>query len=901
MEEIVGRDAERGAIARWLESPRSANLLIEGDAGIGKTILWRAALARAEELQMRVLVATPSESETRLPYSALGDVVHPIADEVVGKLATPQRRALETALLLREPGERPPDERAVAVATLNALRATGHSTLVAVDDAQWVDRSSSTALAYASRRISSADGVRVLLARRGGIETGLEPSADTQRLVVGPLSVRAIHRVVSIELGKSLTRPSLLRVHAASGGNPLHAVELARAELAADALTRQQVPTLTELAQRRISALPPATRDALLLVAAAADPTLELLSSATGADALEQLGPALEVGLVEWRGESVGFAHPVLASAIYADAPQSVRRQAHARLAVATTSVEERGYHLAHATTEPSAEIAAAIEAAGESARRRGAPADAVDLLERAAELTPTSDGTSRAGRFVTAADCSFKSGGAQRARGLLMQAAEIGGSSRPEALWRLGRILDETEGFDRTRPEWQEALQADDLALVVNVRRSMALAGLFIDGETALHDAVAGVEAAERLGEPKPLELALAMEAYVRGVLGDPGYREPLDRGLTLEDEVQVEELYSPSAVLADLGRLSLDLEAGRRGYEAVLRRAEEVGDARTETWCAYGLGMVETLAGNLPRASELAQRAHDLSEQVTLLGLPAVRLSALVAACQGEVERCRELLDACYVTARQMGDKVNLLGTLSIDGFLELSLDNPIAAVEPLGEARTIQAELGIREPGVTRFLIDLVEALSATGQAEEAKHACAVFDEQVVELGREWARPLVARGESLVLAAHGDTEAARARLEEAVAGEEVLPMPLERGRTLLLLGAFRRRARERRSARETSERAVSIFEEVGAPLWASKARAELSRIGGRGPAGEELTPSERRIAELVAQGLTNKEVAAALVVTARTVESALTQIYRKLGVRSRTELARKLVSSS
>jgi AAA ATPase domain len=139
MEEIVGREDELGAIGQWLESPQSSNLLIEGDPGIGKTMLWRAAVARAEELRMRVLVATPSESETRLPYSVLGDVVHPIAEEVVEQLATPQRRALETALLLREPGERPPDERAVAVATLNALRATGHSTLVAVDDAQWVD------------------------------------------------------------------------------------------------------------------------------------------------------------------------------------------------------------------------------------------------------------------------------------------------------------------------------------------------------------------------------------------------------------------------------------------------------------------------------------------------------------------------------------------------------------------------------------------------------------------------------------------------------------------------------------------------------------------------------------------------------------------------------------------
>jgi DNA-binding CsgD family transcriptional regulator len=463
-----------------------------------------------------------------------------------------------------------------------------------------------------------------------------------------------------------------------------------------------------------------------------------------------------------------------------------------------------------------------------------------------------------------------------------------------------LARILDETEGFDRTRPEWQEAVRSDDLALVVDVRRSMALAGLFIDGEVALSDALAGVEAAERLGEKRPLELALAMEAYVRGVLGEP-YREPLERALALEDEVAADELHSPSAVLADLGRLSLDLDGGRQGYEAVLRRAEELGDARTETWCAYGLGMVEALAGNLPRASELAERAHDLSEQVTLLGLPAVRLCALVAACRGRVDECREFLEACYAVARRMGDRVNLLGTLAIDGFLELSVDRPSEAVEPLGEAWTIQTELGFHEPGVTRFLVDLVEALAATGSADEAERACAVFEEQVVQLRRDWARPLIARGKGLVLAARGDIDGAMTRLEEAVAGEDQLPMPLERARTLLALGSLQRRANTRRSARETLQRATAVFDELGAPLWAARARSESGRIGGRAPAGEELTPSERRIAELVAEGKTNKEVAAALVVTDRTVESALTQIYRKLDVRSRTQLARKLAGAS
>ena len=465
--------------------------------------------------------------------------------------------------------------------------------------------------------------------------------------------------------------------------------------------------------------------------------------------------------------------------------------------------------------------------------------------------------------------------------------------------MWRLARILDETEGFDPTRPEWAEALRTDDLALVVNVRRSMALAALFVDGARALREAEAGVAAAERLGEPTPLALALAMEAYVRGVLGDPAYRDPLDRALVLEDVVEPDELHSPSAVLADLGRLSLDLDAGRAGYEAVLRRAEDVGDARTETWCVYGLGMVETLAGNLARGAELADRATELSYQVTLMGLPAVRLSALVAACRGEAERSRELLEAAKDTAREMGDSVNLLGTLAIEGFLELSVGSPASAVDPLIEAQSIQDELGLREPGITRFLVDLVEALAATGGTADASRAVAAFADQATQLRRDWARPLVARAEGLLLAARGDSRAALARLEEAVDEELALPMPLERARTLLALGSVQRQERRRRAARATLQRALATFEELGAPLWAARAEAELRRIGGRTSSTGELTSTEQGVADLVALGRSNKEVAATLVVSVHTVEAALTSIYRKLDVRSRTEMARKLAS--
>jgi DNA-binding CsgD family transcriptional regulator len=898
--EIVGRDAELAAIERWLGAPGPTVLLVEGEPGIGKTTLWRASVERAGALAARVLESVPSEPESRLSYAGLGDIVGPIADDVLGQLPSPQRQALEIALLLREPGARPPDDRAVAVATLAALRALPGTTLVAIDDAHWLDRSSSAALAFALRRLGADDGVRMLLTRRSETRGGLESEPDAQRLEVGSLSVGAIHRILIQQLGSPLARPWLMRVHTDSGGNPLYALELARTELPDDdAPERGRTPTLVELAQQRMAALPGPARDALLLVAAEPQPRPAVLSEALGADALETLVPAFDVGLVELDGTHIRFTHPVLASAIHAEAPEHVRRRAHARLAEAAPTLEARGHHLALATVEAAEPVAAEVERAARSARGRGARAEAAELYKRAAELTPLEDSATRGRRLVVAADCYFEAGGAQQARVLLDEAATLDGPARPEALWRLGRILDETEGFVRSRSQWEEALATEDLGLVVNVRRSMALAALFVDGETALSDALAGVAAAEELGDARLLALALAMEAYVRGVLGDATYRAPLERGLELEDEHVLEELHSPSAVLADLGRLSLDLDASRQGYEAVLRRAEEIGDARMETWCAYGLGMVEALAGNWERAAELAARATELSEQVTLLGLPAVRLTALVAASRGEVNLCRDLLAACDTTARQMGDNMNLLGTLAIAGFLELSLGAHDKAAEVLTEAWDIQAELGLQEPGVTRFLVDLAEARAFDGRADDAERALGAFSAQAAALDRAWARPLIARAEAEVLLARGDSDSACARLEAAVGDEHVLPLPLERGRTLFVLGSAQRRARHRRDARETLQHALATFDALGAELWSARARAELGRIGGRAPSSGGLTPLEHRVAELVAEGRSNKDVAAELVVSVHTVESTLKSIYRKLDVHSRTEMARKLAT--
>jgi len=275
----------------------------------------------------------------------------------------------------------------------------------------------------------------------------------------------------------------------------------------------------------------------------------------------------------------------------------------------------------------------------------------------------------------------------------------------------------------------------------------------------------------------------------------------------------------------------------------------------------------------------------------------LPALRTEAHLALLRGDVERARAILDAAVGEAEPMGELLNLRAALQLQGRLELSLGNAEAAIGPLRRARLITEQTATGEPSMLAFQLDEVEALAGTGDGAAAEAVLGGFEERSAGDPSPWIGPLVLRGRGLVHAAAGDLDAAREALEEAVAAEDVLPLPLERARTLLALGRVLRRVQQRSAAQAALSEALERFEAQGARLWADRARDELGRIGGRAPSRHELTPTERKIAELVAEGRTNREVAAALFVTPKTVESALTRVYRKLGVRSRTALARRL----
>ena len=279
-------------------------LLIEGEAGIGKTTLVRARIEVARAAGIEVLAARPTQAEAALSFVALGDVLEGVLDEVLDELPQPQRQALEAALLLGDPGAADAvstDPRAVAVAVLGALRTLARSrrVLVAVDDVQWLDAPSATALGFAGRRLP-AEGVRFLLARRRGHEDLVTGELETvESLTVGPLSAGALHRLVRTRLDVVLARPELRRLQDLSGGNPFYALELARAYRAGTIELRREdrlPPTLEALVGHRIAALPSKTRDALAAASALARPSAELVAPS------RVLEPAVSAGVIAVEG-----------------------------------------------------------------------------------------------------------------------------------------------------------------------------------------------------------------------------------------------------------------------------------------------------------------------------------------------------------------------------------------------------------------------------------------------------------------------------------------------------------------------------------------------------------------------------------------------------------------------
>ena len=909
--ELVGREQELRSIEELFDNPRAEpiTLVLEGEAGIGKSTLWLAAIELARERGLRVLSSRPAEAERGLAFAGLGDLFDDVLELVLPALSPPRRRALGIALLVEE-ATGAADPRALGVAVRNALEvlSTDQALVVAVDDVQWLDPSSDAALAFGLRRLQG--NIVLLLARRLGESAAplqLEGAIAADRVEharLGPLSAGAIHKLLQDRLGRVFARPTLIRIHEASGGNPFYALEIARA-LAPDVDPTRPLPipeTLEELVGARLAGLPDATREALVLVSALGNPRLKLLLAA-GIDA-DALDPALEARVVESEDGTIRFTHPLLASVLYQGLSAAERRRTHRALADAVADPLERARHLAIATERPDDEVAAALEDAAGQALARGAVASAAELGEHALRVTPPAADDDRHRRTLAAAHAHLAGGEVERARTLARELVAVSpdGPRRADVLLLLADA--ERSNIQETITLRREALQhaAGLPAMEASIHRGLALFVRFTEGMAAGEEhARAAVELAERAGDDAVRAGALASLALTRFNPGKADAPQLAEQGYDLAvASGDAEQLVAATMCLAHVRLWSTQLDAARSLLERVYGEYRD-RDERKAGGAAWYLSMVELRAGRWDAAAEYAQRARELNslygrdegeDPVNLFPL------SLIAAHRGELDDARELAAHGHRLAESQG--ALLAGLEAAAGLVDFWGGDPAAAVERFAHAERTAEKGGWNDPCLCWWRSENAEALLELGRIDDALEALKAFEAFAVRLERTWALAYVSRFRGLAAATRGDVDTAVRLLEQAVALHEAAGDPFGRARTLLALGIVRRRTRQKRSARDAIGTALALFDDLGAEGWAERARVELGQIGGRRRA-EGLTPAERRVAALVAEGRTNREVAAALVLGERTVETHLTHIYAKLGVRSRTELARMLGSAS
>jgi DNA-binding NarL/FixJ family response regulator len=916
--EIIGREEELGSIQAFLHRVRegSGALVLSGEAGIGKTILWEAGLEEAEQSRARVLLHRGAEAEASLSFIGLSDLLASVFDEVASSLAPLRRRALEVALLLAEPGEKAPDPHAIGLALLDVLRALAERgpVIVALDDVQWLDSSSAGVLQIAFRRLRN-EPIGVLATLRSAHDPAaaleLERAFAEERLTrvsLGPLSLGELHRLLEERLGLALTRPELIRVQEASAGNPFFVLELGRELVRTNTRpvaggTLPVSESLHELLDGRLARLPTETGDVVLFAAALARPTIELVSTAHGepASVLEAVTTATQAGVLELDDSRIRFSHPLLASISYEQAPPWKRRAIHGALAEAVTDVEEEARHLALSVAGPDAVVASHLDAAAEHAAARGATSSAADLAELAAEFTPADPAHARQRRF-RAATFHRLAGEGERAVALLEEllAHVPPGVERADVLLELvtthrGNIPMLIGLADEALAEaaGDDARSAEILAARGFVHLNAA------NARAALADTRAALERAERAADPTLLAVAIAHAGRVEMWTAEitPGL---LERGVEIEERLGLKLRYynSPRYAFARLLTGLDEVDRARAIFEELEAKAAARGDEDARALLLWPLSMLEWLVGRWQRAVEHATVAEELTEQIDH---PHGRIwmghvKTLLAADLGLVGDARASAEEGIAHAQESSFEFWSIMITGVLGRLELALGNLEAAGGYLRELPARFLAGGVNDPTAPLWA-DAIETLIALGELEQARAYLEPYEANAQRLGSALARAGAARCRGLVLAAEGGPATGMATLEASLA--DAAPYPLERGRTLLCLGTVRRQAQQKRSAREALEQALAIFEELGARLWAEKARAELKRIGGRPRPADELTETERRVAELAARGRTNKEIAAELFMGVSTVEMHLSRVYRKLGVRSRTELAGRIAT--
>ena len=902
---MVGRERELAAVEELLAvgEPELRALILEGEPGIGKTTVWQAAIDAASP-ERQVLSCRPVEAETKLSYASVADLLMPIVDAGLPVLPDPQRNALEVALLRAAPAGRAPDRRAVATGVQSLLQRAAAilPVLVAIDDVQWLDVASAAVLAFALRRLASS-ALRVVVAARVEDDTVSDPlglagalPGHVTRLRVGPLTLSGLHHMIKAQLGHVFPRPVLQRISQESGGNPLFALELARALIDSGArpVPGEPLPvphSLATLLRTRVARLSEDAREALLACACLSDPTVGLVG-ATGLDEAER------AGVIAIRDGRIRFTHPLVASAVHMEAAPDRRRAMHMRLAEIVPDLEEQARHLALGVEGPDEDVASHLAAAAREAGARGAPHAAVELAELANRLTPPE---SKAGpeRELELAEQRFRAGDTAEARRLLERFVDeqAPGLVRARGLELLARILHVagTSGSAATCCEEALADAEGDERLLARLHVTLARVS-YDDFERAGRHARIAFELLDALDDPDPelMVQALCAEIDRRLLTGEGLAMDLVDRALELERNAPAPDVADRvSACLGSWLKQTGDFEGARHWLEVTYRAAVEEGDDSSLPYALSHLPQLELWTGNFDEAERRAREHLELAEETAQIDQRRQALFnlSLVHAHMGRVEEARTEAEELLDSAETDDEPWSISNALAVLGFVELSLDNAVAAAAHLARNIEIRDALGANLP--LRAHADFVQALVELGELDRAEEVCAEFLRRARTGGSAPALALALAGHGRVAAASHDLDRAAASVDEALVEHDRATVPFDLARTLLVAGQVHRRRRARKAAHDAFVRAKTIFDELGAPLWSARADADLQRIPTRPSAQEELTPTEQRVAELAAAGRTNREMAQLLFMSPKTVEANLTRIYRKLDISSRAEL--------
>jgi DNA-binding CsgD family transcriptional regulator len=909
---LVGRRTERRAIDALLAGARvggSGVLVLTGEPGIGKTTLLEDTAARVED--MRVLRAKGVPSEQSVPFAGLLQLLRPLLP-LLDQIPGPQGTALASALLLEPGGDTEPSRFAVGAATLSLVcrAAEDRPLAVLVDDGHLLDNPSAEALVFAARRVVS-DAVAMIFAVRAD-DPGSTLWHSLPSLIVTGLDLDATQELVSLSSGSALRRDQVVRLHLATAGNPLAVLELGDRVDRLDELPHHSSVAVSEQLTRsfigRTEGLSRSARTALLVAAA------DSVSVATVVRACAVLGvpeprlaEAEDAGLVTVQGDLVEFRHPLVRSAVYGAADPQTRREVHRALAgvVPRTETDRLAWHLSKSAAGPDEATAATLGEVGVRASARGAHAIAANAHERAAQLTAVPARLPE--RLASAGEAAWLAGQTGRAVDLLDRA--LGGEPDPV----LRAHIAELRGAVETRCGSLHAARETLMGAAQEVEA--------VDPATAIRLLADAIHVCFYLGEPAT---AMTAAAAIEALSGPSVDREALILGsmasgmaliLAGSGERGVEKLRAAANRLAtadhgaaEIFRLPLRLQGTlwlrdsgpqRRQVRAAIDHLREKA----------ALGSLPYLLMHIARDAATSDRWDDAEAaylegiklagetgQSTDLGVSLAGL-ACVYARQGRVEECRANVALAGDLCRRNHIRLGSFWLLFAQGDAASGLGDPSGAVTHYEALETLLATTGFADPDQS-CAPELVEAYVQLGRAADGLRVSEDFAARADAKGQPWSLARARR--AFGLCTPGD--AGEAHFRSALELHAATPDRYETARTELAFGARLRRQRRRVEARPLLRSALDTFERLGARPWADNAARELEATGERAhrreaAAADDLTPQERQIAQLLSQGRTTRETAAALFVSPKTVEYHLRHIYLKLGIRSRTALAESI----